>query len=266
MSEDETFALIVSLAFAAILWGLWGLDLLRVARRPGGGGERLWLVAAPVGAVALLAAVLARFSASDVRDDPVYFGFYLVMGIAWAGLGLRALAWLGLGARDDVLERGNRAAAVALAGALLGITLCFAGGNIGDGPGWWVVVFCALLATGALFFLWIVLHRLTAVADAVTIDRDAASGVRAAGFFLSAGLILGRSVAGDWEGAGPTLQDFAAQGWPVAFLLVLAVVLERLLRPSAEAPVRPVLTHGVVPALLYLGLGAVAVQAAGPWA
>jgi uncharacterized membrane protein YjfL (UPF0719 family) len=265
MSEDEVLAAGVSVVLGLIVWGRWVWDLIVVARRPGSGGERLWLVAAPCAAALLLFEVLRRFSASDVRDEPVYFWFYLGMGFAWTGLGLYSLVWCGLGARDDVLERGNGAAALALAGATLGITLCFAGGNIGDGPGWWVVVFCAVLATAALFLLWALLGRLAGVVDAITIDRDSAAGARAAGFFVAAGLILGRAVAGTWEGAGPALTDFALRGWPVAALLALAVLVERQLRPSAAAPARPVLTQGVPPALLYLGVGAAAVLLAGPW-
>jgi hypothetical protein len=150
MSDSEAFALAASLVFAAIFWALWYRDVLLAARRQGGLPGRLLLAAAPLLAAGLLFQVLQRFAASDVRDDLLYFGFYLVMGAAWTGASLRALAWLGLDARDDVAERSNSAAALALAGALLGITLCFSGGNIGDGPGWWVVVFCALLSTGVL--------------------------------------------------------------------------------------------------------------------
>ena len=171
----------------------------------------------------------------------------------------------GSSARDDVIERGNRAAAAAIAGAILGITLCFAGGNIGDGPGWWVVVFCAILSTGALLLFWTFLDRATGVADAVTIDRDPAAGVRAAGFFLGTGLILGRAVAGDWEGSRTGAARLRVEGWPAAVLLVLATLLESWLRPSPEALEGPVLTHGALPALLYLGLGAAAVEMAGPW-
>jgi hypothetical protein len=40
------------------------------------------------------------------------------------------------------LEHGNPAA-----GAILGLTLAFARGNIGNGPGWWVVVFSAGMST-----------------------------------------------------------------------------------------------------------------------
>lgn len=265
MSEDEVFALVASAGLAVFLWFSWYRDALVVARRSSGTPERLWLALAPPVAMLVLYQVLRRLAASDVRDDPLYLVFYLLMGAAWVGGGARVLSFFGLCARDDVLERGNRAAAAAIAGALLGITLCFAGGNIGDGPGWWVVVFCAVLSTGTLLLFWSVLDRATGMADTITIDRDPAAGVRAAGFFLGAGLILGRAVAGDWEGSGPALFDFAVRGWPAAVLLVLAVLLERRLRPSPEALDRPVLTHGAVPAFLYLSVGAAAVGMAGPW-
>ena len=49
----------------------------------------------------------------------------------------------------------NAAAAMATAGATIGVTLSYAGGNIGDGPGWWVVVFSAAIATAGLFACWL---------------------------------------------------------------------------------------------------------------
>ena len=70
---------------------------------------------------------------------------------------------------------------------------CFAGGNVGDGPGWWVVVFCAALSTGALFLLWGALQAATDLADSIVIERDGASAVRLAGFLVACGLVLGRS-------------------------------------------------------------------------
>ncbi len=265
MSEDEVIVVSVCMVLAAIFWFLWYRDVLLVARRCAGFFERLLLAAAPAASAYLLFQVLRRLAASDVRDDPLYFFFYLAMGAFWIGAGMRGLSLFGLSARDDVIERGNRAAATAISGAILGIALCFAGGNIGDGPGWWVVVFCAILSTGTLLLFWTFLDRATGVADTITIDRDPATGIRAGAFFLGAGLILGRAVAGDWEGGGPALLDFVLKGWPAAVLLVLATLLESWLRPTPEAPDRPVLTHGALPALLYLGLGAAAVEMAGPW-
>ena len=265
VSEGEIFVLVMCLGVGLSFWVLWYRDILAVALRSSGFRERWLLGVAPFAGGALLFWILRRYAASDVRDNWFYLLFYMAMGAFWVAVAARLLPFFGIGARDDVIERGNRAAAPAIAGALLGITLCFAGGNIGDGPGWWVVVFCGILSTGTLLVFWAFLDRLTGLADAITIDRDRAAGVRAAGFFLAAGLILGRAVAGDWEGAGPTTIDFVRHGWPVAALLAAAVLLERPLRPSPEALDRPVLTHGLLPSLVYLGLGAAAVELAGSW-
>ena len=59
--------------------------------------------------------------------------------------------------------------------------------NIGDGPGWWVVVFAAGLATAALFAAWLVLAQIGHGVDAVTIDRDLAAGVRLGAFLAACG-------------------------------------------------------------------------------
>src|SRR4029453_10538043 len=148
-------------------------------------------------------------SAHDVRDDPTYLFMYVLLGAAWVGVWIRLLAMTGVSKRDDVVERSNSSAALAVAGATLGITLCYAGGNIGDGPGWWVVVFSAALATLALFAAWLLLGFASGVSDAVTVDRDPAAGLRLAAFLIGCGLILGRAVAGDWESAAATVREFA---------------------------------------------------------
>jgi hypothetical protein len=167
------------------------------------------------------------------------------MGAGWVGAILWIWQLLGVTLRDDLLERGNAAAAYAIAGAMVALTLCFAGSNVGDGPGWWVVGFAALLSTGGLFVLWCALDRISGLGEAITIDRDAASGLRAAGYLIGFGVILGRAVAGNWVSTGATLVDFAALGWPVLVLLPIAVIVERLLRPSAQAPRRSVLLFGL---------------------
>ena len=105
------------------------------------------------------------------------------------------------------MERANGSASLAVAGAIIGITLAYAGGNIGDGPGWWVVVFCAALATLALFAAWMLLELASGVSDAVTVDRDPSAGMRLGGFLVACGLILGRS-AGDWISVDATVRDF----------------------------------------------------------
>ena len=266
MAESEVFAQMVSLGLGVALWSVWLFRVFRVPARFSRLQERSLLLAVPLVCAAVLFWVLVRYAASDVRDAPVYLFLYMTLGAAWLGVGgSLVLPLFGLSARDDVIERGNQAAAFAISGALLGITLCFAGGNIGDGPGWWVVVFCALLSTGALFVLWTFLDRSTHLHDAVTIDRDPAAGLRLGGFFVGAGLILGRSVAGDWESAAGTLVDFLIAAWPVLVLWGAAVGVERRLQTSPEAPDRTLVSAGLVPALLYAGGGAVAVVLMGPW-
>ncbi|HEX7181105.1 MAG TPA: hypothetical protein VF756_04630 [Thermoanaerobaculia bacterium] len=265
MSEGEVFVLIGCAIVGFVIWLGWLIRIVSVSRRHSRFADRWLLLAAPLLCAALLYGVLRRFASFDVREDPVFLFFYMVMGAAWVGLAAQFLSLFGVSVRDDVLERGNRAAAVAIAGALMGITFCFAGGNIGDGPGWWVVVFCAALSTGTLLLLWIFLDRTTGLADTVTIDRDPAAGLRLAGFFLGAGLILGRSVAGDWESGAATVRDFVITGWPALALWLVAVWLEPRLRPSPEEAHRPLLSHGLLPALLYAGGGYLAAMQAGPW-
>jgi uncharacterized membrane protein YjfL (UPF0719 family) len=253
MSGDEVFVLVFSIVLGTILWGRWLWEVSFVAPRLSKPRDRQSLFLYPLAGAGLLFGVLASFASFDVRDSVVYLLFYMAMGAVWVAVGVRFLALLGLSSRDDVIERGNRAAAQAIGGAILGITLCFAGANIGDGPGWWVVVFSAGLATGTFFLLWIVLEKLTQLADTVTIDRDPAAGVRLAGFFTGAGMILGRAVAGDWISVEATVRDFAFTAWPALVLLGLAVWLERRLRPSREQPFAPA-ASGLPPAAVYVGL------------
>src|SRR5688572_31741585 len=155
-SDDEGFVVIVSLLVWALTWFLWYAGLragssLRRERAP----ARV-LAVMPLVAMAVLFVILRRWASFDVRDSSEYLFQYVMLGAAWLGVALRFAPWLGLSARDDAAERGNPAAAVALAGAMLGLTLCYAGGNVGDGPGWWVVVFSSGLATAVFFVSWAV--------------------------------------------------------------------------------------------------------------
>ena len=50
---------------------------------------------------------------------------------------------------------------------LIAGTCCFAGANVGNGPGPEVVLFCALLATLWLALLWLLLDRLASATDSV---------------------------------------------------------------------------------------------------
>lgn len=264
MSGDEALITLAAGGIGIFTWFRWYVPL-KTVRRLGAPKPGVALLASmPVVCAAALFYVLQTLSASDVRDAPVYLFMYMILGAGWVGAGAQLLPFLGLSARDDVVERGNGAAAMAVAGALLGLTCCFAGANVGDGPGWWVVLFSAALATGGFVLSWSLLERIAVVSDTVTIDRDPAAGLRLGGFLVANGLVLGRAVAGDWISAGATLRDFAQVAWVALPLFAVAAVLERMLRPTAERPVPSAAFNGAMPALLYIGAGAVHLIQLGP--
>jgi hypothetical protein len=100
---------------------------------------------------------------------------------------------------------------------------------------------------------------MTPVVDTVTIDRDPAAGLRLGAFLVACGLVLGRSVAGDWESAANTVADFVAWLPFVLFLLIAAKVFERLGRVTPEKPRGSLIALGILPSLVYLliAIGAV---------
>lgn len=235
MSVDEVLTLVISAVIAAVAWYRW-YSATRVRSLAMRNASRPLFVAAPAVCLALLYVVLSRWAADDVRHSGTYMTFYMVVGAAWIGLGAQSCCFLGVSPRDDAVERQNLAAAFATAGALVGITFCFAGGNVGNGPGWWVVVFSAGLATGAFFLLWAVVEWLTGVSESVTVERADGAGLRLGGFLAGMGMILGRSVAGDWVSAEATVRDFVSGSWPVLPLAAVAVIAERILPSDPRAP------------------------------
>lgn len=231
---------------ASILWAVWYFFFLvyrcSVVKYFGPGKSvRRIVLSSWVVALGLLYFVLRYFSSFDVRDSN-YLYFYMVVGAAWVALALSALRWLDWHFHEDVLERNNRAAALAHGGAIVGLMLAFAGANIGDGPSWMVVIFCALLSTAALMAFWLIVDLSTGWGRHVTVDRDPASGLRAGAFFVAGGLIAGRAVAGDWVSVPATMQDYFSEIWGLVPLALLAGVNQLLLRPSERHP------HGSLPA------------------
>ena len=254
-SPDEGFALIAGTIIGVASWSTWYYRLAAVGNRVRVQGQRWPLAFAPPVCALIIYWVLKRWSAEDVRNDPAYMLFYMVIGLAWVGLFRIFLPLYGLSPRDDVLERGNNAAGWAIVGALIGSACCFAGGNVGNGPGWWVVLFSGLLSTGALILLWCVLHMATGLHEKVTIERDLSAGLRAAGFFVGAGIILGRAVAGDWVSAAATTADFARMAWPALVLTGVAAVVERVSPQNLMSSAVAAFFWGLIPAFTYAVAG-----------
>ena len=265
MSGDEAFILLICSLIALIGWGLWYYITSAAAGFGAARTQRMPLYVIPLACAALLLVVLKLAASHDVRDSFIYTSFYLVMGAAWVVLWTAPLRLLGISARDDALERRNPAAVHAVAGALLALTLCFAGGNIGDGPGWWVVVFCAGMATVTLLLTGAIVQKLGERWELISVERDAASGVRLAGFLVAVGLVCGRGAAGDWTSAANAVRDFVTIAWPVLPLAVVEIVASRLLRPTPERPEPPLAAFGFIPAAIYVALASAYVWEVGPW-
>jgi hypothetical protein len=261
MSEDEVFVTIGALVAGPVWWTFTLIGLGRVTTlRRGAAGVQALTVTISVCALGILA-ILKTVASFDVVDAPEYQFMYGVLGLAWLRLAAIFFAFAGLSVRDDLVERRNTATVPAVAGAFVGLTLCYAGGNIGDGPGWWVVVFSAGLASAMLFAAWLILAQFSSAMDAMTIDRDPSAGVRVGAFLAACGLVLGRVVAGDWYSVGDTLTDAAAGLPALVVILVAALLAERMARPTPERPHASMLLFGIVPAFLYLAIAAGAVSA-----
>jgi len=256
MSGDEVMVTLAALAGGAGGWTFWLYRVGSIGALKPGRSSLTAVVALLIALSGLLLAVLLTLAADDVRHAPQYVFMYFVLGLAWLHVTMQFYPMLGLHPRDDVFERGNRAAQLAWMGAMTGVALCYAGGNIGNGPGWWVVVFAAALATGALVAVWFVLGAWAGLADAVAIDRDRAAGLRLGGALTACGLIFGTAVAGDWVSAPATVADFVMRAWPAVLVVVIALVVERGVRPRPEQPRGPFVASGIAPALLYLAVAA----------
>ena len=122
------------------------------------------------------------------------------------------------------------------AATVWGGMLCFAGSNAGEGETIWTTLFPAAVSTALLWVLWVAFASASRVADAVTIDRDTASGLRLAGLLIACGVVLGRAAAGDWHGTEECLKDMVRIGWPAGMLTLAALIAQWRFRPTPAMP------------------------------
>jgi hypothetical protein len=245
--DAELLAGLVSAVVAMITWAPWYGDVVRVNRLIAPRGYRLLLGLTPAACLLFLFLCLERWAAQAVRESDLYLLIYVVMGAAVLGVCGHLFSFFGISARDDVLGRRNGASLIAVVGAFLGATLCFAGGNIGEGPGVQAVVISSGTALCAWFVLWYVADVLSGrvISERITVERDPGSGILLAGLLAANGIILGAAAAGDWM-PGKFLHAFTASAWPALALGVAAVVVERTCK--SRSSIRP----SVLIALGYL--------------
>ncbi|MDR1565440.1 MAG: hypothetical protein LBS74_10835 [Oscillospiraceae bacterium] len=198
-------------------------------------GLRLSLALLPVASLITVYYTLIKLASFDVVDSEIYILFYLLIGMVWLYFGLSLmffffdLSWI-----DDVLNMCNSAAAAAVIGGGLGITVIYAGANIGDGPGWWCVFFAGGLGLAAWVLLGVIANAVTGIFRQITVDRDIFCGIRTGAYLLSSGIILGRASAGDWTSFLSTAIEFL-DGWPVLILTAVFILLELLFAASKRA-------------------------------
>jgi len=145
---------------------------------------------------------------------------------------------------------------------VLGSAIAYAGGNIGDGPGFHVVVFSALLSTATVYSSVWVLALVSDAEERVSVDHDVGAAVRFAALAIAAGLVAGRAAAGNWVDTESTLIDFAQVAWPVAFLVAASVVAERRSPPVYVAGST---TGSSLFAAGLIAMAGVYVYTLGPW-
>lgn len=262
LPDLEIFAFIASVFLSRKGWWTWYGDIASVNRLRAPVSKRLVLLTAPLVCLALILIALTKLAATTVRNDRLYISFYLLVGAGWLGGATLIFPFLGLSARDDVLERGNRAASWAITGALTGASCSFAGANVGNGPGVEAVLFSAALSSALFIGLWLGMDLLTSISDAITVDRDERAGIRLGGFLLGIGLLSGWSVAGDWVSASATLKDFVISSWPAMLLAAVAVGVEVLFR-KASVHLSATTSPSLVISAVYVGISLVWVVSRG---
>jgi hypothetical protein len=254
LDDWEPFAGLISVVVAMTTWASWYGDIFRVNRLTAPRSYRLILGLTPVVCLVLLLLCLERSAAKAVRESVFYTGIYMAMGAAVLGVSGHLFSFLGVSARNDVLERCNGAALIAIAGGLTGVILCFAGGNIGEGPGVEVVIVSAGAALCTWFALWYLLELLSGrvVAERTTVERDTGSGVRLAGLLVVNGVILGAAAAGDWA-RDRFLRDFVVSAWPALVLTIATALIERIVKSRSSTGLSVLIVIGyLVAAVLWV--------------
>jgi uncharacterized membrane protein YjfL (UPF0719 family) len=236
------------------------LPLLSISSIKRASSGRFVLACLPLVALIPTCIVLQRWADPRVVGHRDYVILFMLGGGMWIFVASRFLEVLGISIRDDAIERNNPAALVAVSGILLGVGIVYALANIGTGATIWTTLVPAFVATVVLLLMPLLIEFIGgAVADAITIDRDVASGLRLGGAVLGCSIMLGRAVAGVWTSWNGTWSDLAVRGWPAALIAIAAGVLQRMLRPTAQRPQPSILKFGAVPATLAVAAGLLAV-------
>ena len=262
MSGDESFLLYSSFGLSVLLAFWWYRRIFLSRQANAATRELLPLALAPILAALGVFLVIANYGSFDVRDASDYLLMYTFLGIVWFLGAAFAMELLGISFRDDAVERRNPAAAFVVISAMMAHAAIYAGGNIGNGPGWWTVVIAAGIGSGAWVILWALLQFCCGIAEDITVERDVPAGIRLSGYALAMGLICARGAAGDWTSLHQTFAEFIV-AWPSLPLTAVAIAVERVLDLQPEHYRRGA-NAAVIIAAIYVVAGVGAVNFAGP--
>ncbi len=265
-SDDEwIFLWLTTLISIVGIWRWYAPLLMGPGPGPYRAGQRLVLATAPLAALAVLFAVLK--SCADPVNVAGHLDYEILFTAGGAALITVAgfvLPFIGVSPCADAIQRGNGAAILVICGTMCGLTLAYAGGNVGWGPTIWTTLIPAALAGAILLMVSSLLLMVGRTADAVTIDRDPATGLRIAAFQIAAGIVLGRAIAGDWEGWAGMFKDLLRLGWPALLLFGFTASFSILANPSPTRPRPSIWRLGIAPALVILALTFIYIGSLGP--
>lgn len=260
VSEDEIFMLWAGAAAALFLGIRWFQQLWMPSLAPYRGYWRTMMGVAPLLSFVAVVYVLRTMAASDVREANQYVLLYTLLASVWVFGSARLLTTIGVSFRDDALERRNPAAAILVMSAMGAQAAIYAGANVGDGPGWWVVLITGGLATFAWLMMWLAVEGTCHAAERVTVDRDVPAAIRYGGYMLASGLVCARGAAGDWVSLEETVADFVVV-WPALAITGATIAVEFALRRTAAGNN---IIAAILVAAIYVATGAYALSTSPP--
>jgi hypothetical protein len=232
--EIEIFIFILSCVLFLLFIKRWYQPLLSAWPKEQNRPAKILLGFLPVIFLALIFIILKLLASFDVVDSTFYIIFYIVLGYAWMYGGLLLVsACFDLHWTCDAVHLNNKAALFAITGEFFALAAIYAGANVGDGPGWWCVVFAGGLGLAAWLVLGLLFHLCTGIFERITVERDIGCGIRFCLYLLVSGAILGHACSGDWTSFSKTVEEFAI-GWPVLPWTVIMILVELLCKQKAK--------------------------------
>lgn len=238
----ESFIFLISIIVTSIFLIRWYYKVLNAWPRENKRAVITLLALTPLILLIMFLYTTTTIAASDVVVDPYYIFYYLVLGFLFIVVVnfllslILSISWI-----DDALNNGNIAATLLLVSSLLGLGLIYSGANIGEGPGWWTVVFASGLGVIAFFLLMKLLEKTTNAITRITHDRNIWLSVRISFLVIGISLILAKSSSGNWTSFGHTIIEFFIF-WPALVLLLIGIVLENLFKRNTNEIVSIILS------------------------